>query len=164
MLFQDLIRFRFSRIPEINLSFLSFFLNFFWEVVQTYFYTMKDAPFNTMLYGWIHCTLGDVFLTLASFWVISVFNHSRRWFLKLSRLNFIGFVMFGIVATVISERVNVHLLRSWSYNELMPIILWINVGLTPFLQWIVIPPTVILLVRNHLSLDQVREKGEEKHK
>ncbi len=48
--------FRFSRIPEINLFFFSFFLNFFWEVVQTYFYTLKDYPFSEMLYGWLHCT------------------------------------------------------------------------------------------------------------
>lgn len=144
--------YRFSQIPELSICIWSFFLNFFWEVVQTYFYTMKEAPFNTMLYGWLHCTLGDVILTLVSYWLISAVNRDRRWVLHLNRLNFIGFVMFGILATVISERVNVHILQSWSYNELMPIIPLVNVGLMPFLQWVVIPLAVILLARHHFLL------------
>jgi hypothetical protein len=98
---KDITKWRISRIPELSLISWTFFLNFFWEVVQTYFYTMKDAGFGTMLYGWVHCTLGDVLLTLGSFWVVSIFSRSRRWFLKLNRLNFIGFIMVGIIGTVI---------------------------------------------------------------
>ena len=115
---------------------------------------MKDAPFNTMLYGWVHCTFGDVILTLVSFWLVCAANRNRRWFLHLNGLNLIGFITIGVVGTVISERVNVHLLKSWAYNELMPIIPWLKVGLTPFLQWMIIPPIAILLVRRHLLLHQ----------
>ncbi len=154
---------RFSRLPEIGLCFLSFFLNFFWEVAQTYFYTMKDAPFNTMLYGWIHCTLGDVILTMVSFWIVSLISRSRRWLLHLSPPNFIAFIMIGVATAVVSERVNVHIFKSWAYNELMPLIPWIKVGLTPFLQWMVIPPVAILLVRHHLlpgqELKETKSKG-----
>lgn len=64
------------------------------------------------------------------------------------------FIMIGLVATVISERVNVYLFKSWSYNALMPVIPWIRAGLTPFLQWMILPPVVILLVRHHLLSDQ----------
>ena len=165
MLSQNFIsRYKFSRIPEISLCLWSFFLNFFWEVVQTYFYTMKDAPFNTMLHGWVHCTLGNVILILVSFWLVSMASRNRRWFLHLSGLNFIGFIMIGIMATVISERVNVHILKSWAYNQSMPIIPWLRVGLTPFLQWTVVPPAVLLLVRHHLLLDQEVTKRREKSK
>ena len=150
---------RFSRIPEISLCFPSFFLNFFWEVAQTYFYTMKDAPFNTMLYGWIHCTLGDVILTMLSFWIVSMVSRSRKWLLHWDPRTFIGFILIGIIVTVISELVNIHIFKSWAYNELMPLIPWIKVGLAPFLQWIVIPPAIIFLVRHHLLL---REKLEDK--
>lgn len=150
---------RFSRIPEIHLCFFSFFLNFFWEVVQTYFYTLKDSPFREMLYGWLHCTLGDVMLTLGSFWLVSAASRDRKWFLKLNRLTFIGFIMVGVVYTVFSEWANVHVLKSWGYNQSMPIIPSVKIGLTPFLQWIVIPPIVILLVRHHLLSDQETTKG-----
>jgi hypothetical protein len=29
---------------------------------------------------------------------------------------FIGFVLIGVVSTVVSERVNAHLLKLWAYN------------------------------------------------
>jgi hypothetical protein len=162
ILSKDLTKWRISRIPELSFISWSFFLNFFWEVVQTYFYTLKDSPFRTMLYGWIHCTLGDVLLTLLPFWFISMMSRNRRWFLSLNRLNFIGLMTIGVVSTVISERVNVHILKSWAYNQSMPIIPWLNVGLTPILQWVIIPPVAILLVRHHLLLDQeVARKKEE---
>lgn len=155
---------RFFRIPEIALGFHSFFLNFFWEVVQTYLYTLKDAPFSTMLYGWLHCTLGDVILALGSFWTVSLMSHNRRWFSNLNRLNFVGFITVGVIGTVFSEWANVHIFKSWSYNESMPIIPLLKVGLTPFLQWMVIPPVTILLVKRYLLLDQEMKKREEELK
>ncbi len=154
MLTKYLKKHRFSQAPELSIFFLSFFLNFFWEVVQTYFYTIRDSPFNTMLYGWIHCTLGDVIITIGSFWLVSILSRNRRWFLMLNRLSFIGFIIVGIVYTLFSEWLNVHIFRSWGYNESMPIIPLIGVGLTPFFQWIIVPPAVILLVRHHLLLDK----------
>jgi len=119
---------------------------------------MKDSAFYTMLYGWLHRTLGDVMITIGSFWIVSMMSHNRRWFLKLTRLNFIGFIMIGVIPTVISERVNVHILKSWAYNKSMPIIPWLKVGLTPLLQWMVIPPAIVSLVRHHLLLDQKATK------
>jgi hypothetical protein len=142
------------RIPEVSLCFLSFFLNFFWEVVQTYFYTLKDSPFRAMLYGWIHCTLSDVVITLGAFWFIGILNHSRKWFLTLNTVNLIGFVMIGIFYTLFSEWLNVHIIKSWAYSDLMPIIPWMKVGLTPLLQWMIIPPLAILVVRHHFLLNQ----------
>lgn len=160
MLTKYLKKHRFSQAPELSIFFLSFFLNFFWEVVQTYFYTIRDSPFSAMFYGWIHCTLGDVIITIGSFWLVSILSRNRRWFLRLNRLSFIGFIIVGVVYTLFSEWLNVHIFRSWGYNESMPIIPLIGVGLTPFFQWIIVPPAVILLVRHHLLLDKevVRKK------
>ena len=140
-------------VPEIDLSFLSFFLNFFWEVVHTSFYTLKDSDFSTMLYGWVHCSWVDVLITLGSFWLISLMMWSRRWFLRSSRVSFICFIAAGVVYTCFSEWMNVHIVKSWGYDESMPIIPLIGVGLTPVLQWMVIPLVVILLLRHHFHSD-----------
>ena len=74
--------------------------------------------------------------------------------MNLSRVNFISFIMVGILYLVFSETLNVSIRKSWSYNKLMPVIPYIKMGLTPFLQWIIVPPTVILLVRHHFLLDK----------
>jgi len=103
---------RFFQIPEVSLCFLAFFLPFFWEVVHTYLYTLKDSVFNTMLYGWLHCTWGDVMIPLGSFWLVSLMSWNRRWFLRFKKVNFIGFIMVGVVYTFFSEWANVHIFKS----------------------------------------------------
>jgi hypothetical protein len=147
-----------SEVPELNLSFLAFFLNFFWEVVHTYFYTLKDSAFDIMLSGWLHCTLGDVMITVGSFWLVSLMSFNRKWFLSLNRVNFIGFIMVGVAYTFFSEWANVQIFRSWGYNESMPIIPWTTVGLVPVLQWVVIPSVVILLVKHYFLLVEKEKK------
>lgn len=113
-----------------------------------------------MLYGWFHCTWGDVMITLGSFWLVSLVSWSRRWFLNLNRTNFSGFLMVGLVYTVFSEWTNVRILKSWNYNDLMPIIPLIRVGLTPVLQWILVPSIIILLIRHYFFLIQeVAKRG-----
>lgn len=151
--------YRFFQKPEINLGFLSFFLNFFWEVIHTYFYEFRESAFNHLIYGWLHCTLGDVIITVGAFWLVSLINRNRRWFLSLSRMNFVGFIMIGVVYTFFSEQANVHLYRSWAYNESMPIIPWTGVGLLPVIQWMVVPTVTILILRHYCLLVQ---KAEEK--
>jgi len=147
-------KYQLSHIPEISLAFFTFFLNFFWEVVQTYFYRLEDFPFPTMLYSWLHCTWGDVMITIGSFWLVSLVSRSRRWFLRLNRWNFTSFIMAGIGYTVCSEWVNVQVFKTWEYDEMMPVVPLIGVGLTPFLQWIVIPSMTILLLRHYFLLIQ----------
>ncbi len=139
-------------IPELSLCLLAFFLNFFWEVIHTYFYTLKDSHFDTMLFGWLHCTLGDVMITVGSFWLVSLRNWNRKWFLSLKGVNFIGFIVIGVIYTFFSEWANVQIFKYWSYNETMPLIPLTKVGLSPVLQWIVIPSVVILLMRHYFLL------------
>lgn len=137
------------QIPEISLCFLAFFLNFFWEVLHTYFYEFKESPFSTLLYGWLHCTLGDVIITLGAFWLVSLISRNRRWFLSPNRLYLIAFVLAGVAYTFFSERANVHIFKSWEYNELMPMIPLTEIGLTPILQWIIIPSLTVSIVRHY---------------
>jgi hypothetical protein len=90
-------------------------------------------------------------------------SFNRRWFLGLTRRNFIGFIMVGVAYTFFSEWANIQIFKSWSYNESMPMIPWTKVGLTPILQWIIIPSIVILLIKHYFSLAQegVRKKHPE---
>jgi hypothetical protein len=41
----------------------------------------------------------------------------------------------------------------------MPLIPLLEVGLTPLLQWMIIPPLIILLVRHHLLSHSAAEDG-----
>jgi hypothetical protein len=121
-----------------------------------------DSDFDTMLSIWLQCAWADVTITVGAFWLVSLISRSRRWFLRLRPVNLLGFVVAGVVYTFFSEYVNVHILRSWAYNESMPIIPLTGVGLTPILQWVTIPSIVILFARHYILLAKGAEKGENK--
>jgi hypothetical protein len=48
-------------------------------------------------------------------------------------------VLLGLGYTVFSEWLNVEIRRSWSYTEAMPLVPPLGTGLTPFLQWLIVP-------------------------
>jgi hypothetical protein len=48
-------------------------------------------------------------------------------------------VASGLVYTGFSEWLNATVRQSWRYSDLMPIIPWLGLGLSPMLQWLVIP-------------------------
>ena len=59
-------------------------------------------------------------------------------FLEDASLNTLIAVALGWVYTAISEHVNT-VRGAWRYSDLMPIVPGVNVGLSPLLQWLVVP-------------------------
>ena len=51
----------------------------------------------------------------------------------------------GVSYTIYSEWVNVYVRGTWAYSDLMPIIPVLGVGVSPLVQWIVLPSMGILL-------------------
>ena len=49
------------------------------------------------------------------------------------------------------ERLATGPLERWAYAERMPVIPLLEVGLSPLLQWIVVPPLIVWLVRRQLT-------------
>jgi hypothetical protein len=42
-------------------------------------------------------------------------------------------------------------MQGWSYSPLMPVVPGLGVGLSPLVQWLVLPPLLIWLVRRQLT-------------
>lgn len=138
-------------IPELNIAFFSFLLNFVWEVLQTPFFLDKSDEINTIIWNRFHCTLGDVLITLGCFWLVALIFKSRTWFINPTRRNVLLFMGFGVIYTIFSEIKNVSLNKLWGYSELMPVIPFINVGVVPLIQWIIVPVFLIFIVRRQLT-------------
>ena len=114
-------------------------LNLLWEVVQLPLYTIwKTGSTQDIIIAIIHCTAGDVVIAITALILALMLLGTGNW-PKQRRVSVSVFaVLFGLIYTIYSERVNITS-GAWSYSDLMPIIPWLNVGLTPVLQWIVIP-------------------------
>ena len=45
----------------------------------------------------------------------------------------------GFAYTIFSEWLNIEVREAWAYREIMPVIPFIDAGLTPMVQWLVVP-------------------------
>jgi len=59
-------------------------------------------------------------------------------------------IALGVVLAVLAEWLNVYLLGTWNYSPPMPVVPFLNVGVSPLLQWVLVPG---------LSLWWARPKG-----
>jgi hypothetical protein len=86
----------------------------------------------------VHCTGGDVLITTATLLIAALIGRFRGW-QPLGRQMAFTAIVLSIVYTIVSEWLNVEFWRSWSYSSAMPILPWLGTGLSPFLQWLVVP-------------------------
>jgi hypothetical protein len=88
---------------------------------------------------------------LISFWGVALVAGSRRWILKPSRGQILGFLCIGILITVGMEWLSTQVLHRWAYGPAMPVLPGLRVGLSPVLQWVVIPPVVVWFTRRLIA-------------
>lgn len=138
-------------VPELPVALLSFLLHFVWEFVQVPTYAgMAELPHWEAIKLCMSATFGDVGFALTAFWTASVAARSREWILRPTRLPVAVYVTVGIILTLGFEYYYTTISLRWTYSELMPLVPPFGTGLSPLLQWLVIPPLVIWLTRRHL--------------
>ena len=127
-------------------SALAFALNLAWEIAHAPLYTLwaqADGP--QIAWSVFHCSLGDVLIALAVFAVAGMALRCADW--PVSRPWAGGaIVVIGAMAfTAWSEWNNVYRTGAWNYAPEMPTVY--GIGLSPLLQWLVIPPVIVVAYR-----------------
>ena len=85
-------------------------------------------------------------MTLTSYWIVSGVTGGRYWFLPQRPSRWVSFVGVGLVLAFVSEYTAIHYRNLWQYSDRMPIVPGLNIGLTPILQWLILPPVVLVLL------------------
>lgn len=110
-----------------------------WEIVQLPLYTVwAESRLEWIAFAVGHCTVGDAMIgTAALVLALILIRAGER--ASWPKTGIVMLMVFLAVAyTVLSERIN--LARgSWSYSAWMPILPWVEVGLAPVAQWIIVP-------------------------
>ena len=125
-------------------------LSLAWEIIQLPMYTLwTEATPGYIAFSVAHCTLGDVLIGTAALLAALILVRagslaSWRW----SRIAALT-TLLGVGYTVVSEWMNTAILVSWAYADSMPRVDLggIEVGLSPLLQWLVLPPLALYLAR-----------------
>ncbi len=136
---------RLWHVPEVRLVGAAFVLDAIWELLQSPLYADHDRGLLYLLRTRLHCTAGDVLISLAVFLLTSLAFRSRYWFLIPRLLPRAVFVVGGLSYTTFSEWFNTRVALAWEYAPAMPRIL--GVGLLPLLQWIIIPLVLLAVLR-----------------
>jgi hypothetical protein len=127
-------------------SALAFVLNLVWEIAQVRLYTIWAAA-DGMSVAWalLHCTLGDVMIALVMFALAGAVLWRADW--PASRPWTGGaIVVIGTMAfTAWSEWYNVYRVGNWGYTASMPTVF--GIGLSPLLQWLILPPVMVVAYR-----------------
>ena len=115
-------------------------LHLIWETAQLPLYTLWNtgSP-QEIAFAVFHCTVGDLMIATLSLVLALVCFGGPAW----PRERFIPVMVttlaIGIAYTVYSEWLNTVVRKAWAYSEFMPTLPLLGTGLSPLLQWIVVP-------------------------
>jgi len=125
-------------------------LNLGWEVFQIPLYTIWWLePWAQIILALLHCTLGDLVIGGMAL-ALAVGVAGRRWPAdRLARRRVVILTtLAGASYTVLSEWLNVEIRQTWAYTDLMPRLPLLGTGLTPVLQWLLLPSIALTVATN----------------
>ena len=111
-----------------------------WEFAHMPLYTLWEtgSP-GEIVFAAIHCTGGDILIAMSALLAALFLFGSGRWPEADYRRVGLTAVLIGLGYTVFSEWLNIEVREAWAYRDLMPVIPVIDAGLSPVVQWIVLP-------------------------
>lgn len=122
---------------------LAYLLNFAWELIQIPLY--KNASFN-----FAHITFcalasfADVIMVLLLYFGFAFIFRNLVWIQHSKWWRIVIVIITGAAGAMLAEIRHLSL-GSWAYADSMPIIPIVNVGISPVLQFMILPLLVYLL-------------------
>lgn len=137
------------RISSLLVVFLALTvaLHFLWEIAQApLFSSMRELSFAQAFLVCLRATFGDVVLGSAAYLVIALASQNLRWGSQPGGGRLAAFSLVGVAATIALE---LHATGTgrWIYADSMPRLPLLGVGLSPVLQWIIVPSISIVALR-----------------
>jgi hypothetical protein len=123
--------------------------NLVWELLHMPLYTLwSTGTWGEILFAALHCTGGDLLIGLSALTVALLVAARPAWPRERFRQVGVLTIAGGLVYTGLSEWLNVEVRMAWSYSELMPTarIAGFELGLSPVLQWLVVPTLAFVAV------------------
>ena len=120
-------------------------LHFAWEMGQgSLFAPISRLPYWTAT-AWCARAAGwDVVIGAAAYLAAALTGRRALWIRRRTFLPFAIYFAVGLGVTIVIERWATSVGR-WQYLEPMPTIA--GIGLTPLLQWVVVPAATLIVVR-----------------
>ena len=115
--------------------------NLIWEFAHMPLYTIwSEGSWGEIFFAAVHCTGGDILISMNAL-MLALMLAGQGWPQGTSTRRTVTAltVVFGLGYTLFSEWLNIVIRAAWAYSDLMPIIPILDAGLSPVLQWIIVP-------------------------
>lgn len=133
--------------------------NLIWEIAQLPLYTIWTTGTRwEQAFAVAHCTAGDLLIAVSTLALALVAAGNRNWprerFWRVAALA----IVLGVGYTIFSEWLNINVRAAWAYSERMPVLplFGFNAGLSPLLQWIIVPAASFTVAR---TMAEARNKA-----
>lgn len=115
--------------------------NLVWEFAHMPLYTIWDTgTVSEIVFAAVHCTGGDLLIAMSALLLsLLMFGAGWPWERRSVRRVIASTMVVGVSYTLFSEWLNIVVREAWAYSEWMPVVPIVDAGLSPLLQWIVIP-------------------------
>lgn len=122
-----------------------------WELAHAPLYTIwVDAGPVAAWQAALHCTAGDAAIAFGCALAADLLGCALPWLRRAWRRDVLA-VALGLLTTVFIEWISTRWLGRWAYRESMPVVPLLGVGLSPLLQWLVVPITGLWILRRRRS-------------
>lgn len=121
----------------------AFLLNLTWELLQIPLYKNPVYDFKHVAFCAL-ASIADVLMVLLLYFGFALIFKDHFWIQYFKLTPFLLLVLIGGAGAVLSEMRHVSL-GSWSYDDSMPLIPVVNVGISPVLQFMILPVLVYFL-------------------
>ena len=118
-------------------------MNLIWELVQMPLY--KDALYDVQHIAFCAlASIADALMVLLLYLAVALIFRNPLWirYLKWQQIGIV--ILIGGIGAVLAEMRHLSL-GSWAYADSMPIIPIVSVGISPFLQFMVLPLLIYFL-------------------
>lgn len=127
----------------ITVTIFAFFLNLAWELIQIPLYKNSSYDTNHIAFCAL-ASLADVLMVLLLYLGLALIFKNLFWIKHLKPHQFALVLITGGVGAVLSEMRHLSL-GSWAYDNSMPLIPVVNVGISPLLQFMILPILIYFL-------------------
>lgn len=111
-----------------------------WEMAHIPLYTIwVEGTWSEIAFAVVHCTGGDLLIAMSTLLLALFLVGGHAWPSERAGRVLLLAVVLGVSYTIFSEWLNIVIRAAWAYRDIMPVVPVIDAGLTPLLQWIIVP-------------------------
>lgn len=117
-----------------------------WEFAHLPLYTIwQTGTARELAFAAVHCTAGDILIAMSTMLISLFLIGESAWPAQKRRAVLAVAIVLAVGYTIFSEWLNIVVREAWAYRDIMPVVPVVNTGLSPILQWIVVPSAAYAL-------------------